>query len=58
MTLDQVSKHFGGDYQAAIQLKVSYQTIRNWRNVGIPQHRQESIELRTGGKLKADEAQS
>jgi hypothetical protein len=53
----QVTEHFGGDYQAAIALSVSYQTILNWHKHGIPLVRQQSIELMTKGKLQAEEVQ-
>ncbi len=55
MTFDQVFKFYNKEWQtAAYHLAVTTQTLYNWKQNGIPGHRQLAIETLTKGKLKAD----
>lgn len=56
MTFADIVKHFGsiGKARSALGLK-SRQTLYNWRDNGVPKNKQCHIQLRTRGKLKADE---
>lgn len=54
MTYNQVIKFYGSEREAAFELKVSTQTLWNWKHNGINLVRQQAIELLTKGRLKAD----
>ena len=54
MTIDEVIKYYGGEMMAAASLGVSHQTIKNWKDSGIPKIRQSDIQLKSNNKLKAD----
>lgn len=55
MTPEQVIKFFEGEQSAAAKLGVSRQIVNYWkRQRRIPTKTQAWIQLRTGGKLKAE----
>jgi hypothetical protein len=54
MTLQEAIDHFGTAYQINKAVKVSYNTVNNWKKLGyIPIHTQIKIEKATNGALKA-----
>ena len=59
MKYSQIRKLYGSDMKAAIKLKVTIPTLRNWKKKeddGLPinLHTQLAIQHLSGGKLKAD----
>lgn len=54
MTYDQIISFYGTIRKSGEALKVSRQTLFNWRRFGISIERQIQIELQTGGQLRAD----
>lgn len=53
MNYEQVIEFFGSQAEAARQLGVAQPSVWGWKN-GIPLERQIDVEIKTGGKLKAD----
>ena len=53
MNYEQVIEFFGSQAEAARQLGVAQPSVWGWKN-GIPIERQIDVEIKTGGKLKAD----
>lgn len=54
MTYNQLISHYGTQADAARALDCGRQRINNWQHTGIPMGAQAIIQLKTGGKLKAD----
>ncbi len=56
MTIDDLRKFFKLKTDSALvpKLKVTKGTISKWRKTGIPEEIQAVIQIRTGGKLKAN----
>lgn len=52
MTYKQILKYFGGQAEAARQLRIRQSTISAWRK-SLPLWREDQVEAFTGGKLKA-----
>lgn len=56
MNACDVINFYGTQTQAAKELGVSQSAISNWKRRGqIPPNRQASIQIRTKGKLRADQ---
>jgi hypothetical protein len=53
MTKEQAVRHYGGVKKLADALGVWPQVVYAWRE-GIPMARQYELEVKTGGKLRAD----
>ena len=53
MTHDQILKKFKTPSNAARSIGVTLQTLRNWKERGIPHKSQVWIEFQLGGALKA-----
>jgi hypothetical protein len=53
MTFDQLCKFYGNANRAASSLNMHRQRVYRWKK-GIPRDVQIEIEVKTGGKLRAD----
>jgi DNA-binding transcriptional regulator YdaS (Cro superfamily) len=54
MTYDQLLAVFKTQRAAANAIGVSKQAVSQWKRKGIPRDSQINIEVKTGGKLRAD----
>ena len=60
MTFDQLSNHYGGGTYRELAAKIgcAHTRLHYWKKHGIPIARQLAEEKKSGGKLKADLAQT
>lgn len=55
MTYQDLIEHFGSEMNAAVALKFSITTVKNYKADSIPRTSQYAIQALTKGKLKVDE---
>jgi len=57
MTFEDIVKYWGSVEKARVALGLkTRQTLYNWRDGGVPDGQQARIQIRTRGKLRADES--